>query len=139
MQWKHAMAERRATAADAVVARNIRVYRLAKGMSQSDLAAVLGVTFQQVQKYEKGANRVASGRLVRIAEVLEVPLMALLQGSGNAPGSSAESSLRLISDRRAFRLAETFAKIRDSKLRLSLVDLVERVARAQRDRRGKRT
>ena len=65
---------------DAVVGRNIRFTRLAKGLPQSGLARGLGVTFQQLQKYESGTNRVGVGRLVRIAQALDVSVTALLAG-----------------------------------------------------------
>jgi transcriptional regulator with XRE-family HTH domain len=60
-----------ATSIDKQVGLNIRVHRLAKDMTQEDLGEKIGVTFQQVQKYEKGTNRVGSGRLYQIAEILK--------------------------------------------------------------------
>src|ERR1051325_562705 len=74
------MPGRRADANDAIVGRNIRVHRLARKLSQLALATAIGISFQQLQKYEKGANRVGAGRLVRIANALGVPVMALLAG-----------------------------------------------------------
>ena len=74
------MRKRRADAGDAVVGHNIRAHRLVRQMSQSDLARAIGVTFQQVQKYEKGANRVGAARLVQVASALGIPATALLQG-----------------------------------------------------------
>src|SRR5215510_9331927 len=65
-------------AVDALVGHNIRIQRHARRMSQTALAERLGVTFQQVQKYEGGVNRVGAGRLTRIAAVLGVPVTALL-------------------------------------------------------------
>lgn len=64
-----------ATAMDRLIGQKIQIFRKAKGMSQGELGAPLGVTFQQVQKYESGANRVGSARLVEIARVLEVPIL----------------------------------------------------------------
>jgi transcriptional regulator with XRE-family HTH domain len=68
------MARRGPDAVDKLVGRNIRVLRLAKGLSQTELADELGVTFQQVQKYEKGTNRVGSGRLLKISAILGVKI-----------------------------------------------------------------
>ena len=65
---------------DKVVGRNVRVHRLAKGMSQTDLANELGITFQQIQKYEKGTNRVGSGRLFEISVILGVSVLTLFEG-----------------------------------------------------------
>ena len=69
--------------ADAAIGARIRTYRLQRGMSQSALAEKLGLTFQQVQKYEKGANRVAGSRLVEVCNILQVRPEELL---GNGDG-----------------------------------------------------
>ena len=65
---------RRSDARDGEVGRRVRTQRLAKGLSQTELGERIGVTFQQVQKYEKGTNRIGAGRLSRIAQALEVPV-----------------------------------------------------------------
>jgi len=124
---------------DGAVGRNVRIRRMAKGLSQSQVAKRIGVTFQQVQKYEKGANRIGSGRLVRIAEVLEVPVTALFDGVDGPTNSRAPSLLRLLADPRSLRLAQAFAAIKDGALRVSIVGLVERAADAvsRPRRRGK--
>ena len=102
------MPARRADADDATVGHNIRVQRLGKKMSQTALADAIGLTFQQVQKYEKGVNGVGAGRLVRVAAALDVPVMRLLDGvagaaapmrprcakAGRSPASSALSKAR---------------------------------------------
>ena len=99
---------------------------MAKGLSQAQLAHRLGVTFQQVQKYEVGANRIGTGRLVKLAAILGIPVAALFD---SADGSDpARSLLALIADARAFRLAHAFAAIQDTTVRLSLVKLVEEIA-----------
>ena len=110
---------------DVAVGRNVRVWRIAKGMSQERLANQLGVTFQQVQKYESGANRMGPSRLVRVAAVLGVPTAVLFDGT-----EPSRPSLALVSNARSFRLAHAFAAIKDGTLRLSLVNLVERLAAA---------
>jgi transcriptional regulator with XRE-family HTH domain len=129
------MAAKRPTAIDTVVAHNIRIHRMAKGVSQTELAEVLGLTFQQVQKYETGANRVAAGRLVRIAKILQVPVMALFDGVEGASGPNAQSPLRLIVQPHSLRLAQAFSNLRDPHLRLALVELVEKAAAARPPRR----
>jgi len=116
------------TSLDVAVGRNVRIWRMAKGLSQSQLASRLGVTFQQIQKYEVGANRIGTGRLVKIAAILGVPISVLFEGSDGAGQSSA--LLSLVADSRSFRLAHAFAAIDNPSLRLSLVNLVERVAAA---------
>lgn len=78
---------------DRMISRNIRLHRLARGMTQAELGAALGITFQQVQKYESAANRVSSGRLLRIAQILKVDIRSLLGVTNGAEGfASAKSS-----------------------------------------------
>src|SRR5262245_40757589 len=113
---------------DVAIGRNLRIWRLAKGLSQAQLAHRLGVTFQQVQKYEVGSNRIGTGRLFKAAAVLGVPIAALLEGADGADHTAG--LLSLIADSRSFRLAHAFAAIRNSALRLALVGLVEKIAAA---------
>jgi transcriptional regulator with XRE-family HTH domain len=124
------MPAKSADATDVLVGRNVRIRRLARGVSQSQLAKRLGVTFQQVQKYEKGINRIGSGRLARIAEVLRIPVAALFDGIEAGPQWDPASSLHLIADRRSYRLAVAFNVISDPVFRLSIVTLVEGLAAA---------
>ena len=117
---------KRPSSIDIAVGRNVRIWRMAKGLSQAQLAHRLGVTFQQVQKYEVGSNRIGTGRLVKLAAILGVPIAALFDGTEGA--DPARSLLALIADKRAFRLARAFAAIADNTARLSLVNLVEKIA-----------
>jgi transcriptional regulator with XRE-family HTH domain len=112
---------------DIAVGRNVRIWRMARGLSQAQLASRLGVTFQQLQKYEVGANRIGTGRLVKVAAVLGIPIATLFDGADTDP---SRSLLALVADARAFRLAQAFAAIDNSTLRLSLVYLVEKIAAA---------
>src|ERR1043166_9354483 len=66
---------------DALVGRNIRICRLQRGLTQTELGHHLDVTFQQIQKYENGATRVGASRLTQIADALSVPLATLFDGS----------------------------------------------------------
>ena len=133
------MGGRRADGNDAIVGGNIRVHRLARKMSQTGLAEAIGLTFQQVQKYEKGANRVGSGRLVRIADVLGVPVLTLLAG---VPGVGRQtpvepSAVGLIAKAKPLRLVKAFAAIEDQALRNALVVLAEGIARLAQARRAR--
>jgi transcriptional regulator with XRE-family HTH domain len=110
---------------DVTVGRNVRIWRMAKGLTQAQLAKRLGLTFQQVQKYEIGSNRIPTSRLVKIAVILGVPIAAFLEGTTDAEPS--RSLLALVSDRRSFRLAQAFAAIKDNTCRVSLVNLVEKI------------
>ena len=111
---------------DKVVGRNIRVHRLAKGMSQTDLANELGITFQQIQKYEKGTNRVGSGRLFEISVILGVSVLTLFEGGKATLAKGDDSSpFNLLADPLSLRLVQAFSEISERRTRHSLVDLVE--------------
>jgi|ERR1051326_1614308 transcriptional regulator with XRE-family HTH domain len=118
---------KRPSSIDIAVGGNVRIWRMAKGLSQAQLANRVGVTSQQIQKYEVGANRIGIGRLVKLAAILGIPIAALFDGAEGADPS--RSLLALIADKRAFRLARAFATVRDTTLRLSLVNLVEQIAK----------
>jgi transcriptional regulator with XRE-family HTH domain len=120
---------RRSDANDAVVGTNIRVQRLAKRMSQSRLASQIGISFQQLQKYESGVNRVGAGRLVRIAAALGVPVMVLLDGVAADRKADTPSLARLIAHRHPLRLVQAFAAIGDRDARRALLALTEGFAR----------
>jgi transcriptional regulator with XRE-family HTH domain len=125
--------KRRPNSADIQVGESIRAHRLIAGISQSDLAKQLGVSFQQIQKYEKGANRVGAGRLPQIAELFNVPISALFKGyADTSPGKRTGSAVpvRLISDQSALELLTAYADITDRAIRRCLVELVDRIAKA---------
>lgn len=95
-------------------------------MSQDSLAQKLGVTFQQIQKYEKGTNRIGAGRLPLIAEILNVPIAAFFNGA--AVGASGTVPIDLLTDTASVRLLTAFQAISDSAIRRNVSGLVERVA-----------
>jgi transcriptional regulator with XRE-family HTH domain len=118
---------------DVEVGQRIRIQRLQSGLSQTSLAEQLGVTFQQVQKYEKGVNRVGAGRLTKIAKVLGVPVSSFFgahdTGSTERTERGAASSpLKLLTVPGALRLLRAYAQLNDGKMRRSIVELVENVA-----------
>jgi transcriptional regulator with XRE-family HTH domain len=125
--------KRSPNAADSEVGESIRAHRLIAGMSQTDLARKLGVSFQQVQKYEKGTNRVGAGRLPQIAEIFNIPIGALFDNHAEtSPGRGKASSapVRLITDPNVLKLLTAYADITDRAIRRCLADLVERIAKA---------
>ena len=127
------MSVKRPDPVDIEVGHRIRIERLARGLSQTALANQLGVTFQQVQKYEKGVNRVGAGRLTKIAEVLGIEVSTFFSGKeileGGQPKNSGESSpLKLLTVSGAFRLLRAYGDIEDSNLRRAIVDLVEQIS-----------
>lgn len=125
------MPSKKPNAVDVSVGKNIRFRRLERGMSQTSLANQLGVSFQQLQKYEKGTNRVGASRLMQIAHALKVPVTAFFEGVSEAPvdhDAALRSPAALLATPHALRLAQAFAQIPDANLRLSVVTLVEKIA-----------
>jgi transcriptional regulator with XRE-family HTH domain len=118
---------------DAEIGRRIRALRLERGLSQTELGNFLGVTFQQIQKYEKGSNRVAAARLERVAELLGVPITFFYTGPeaiGPRTGSvdSVNAGLEFLETAGAVRLVRAYSKIHDPSMRRALVELTERIA-----------
>lgn len=123
-------------AIDVHVGSRIRLQRALKGMSQTTLAEGLGITFQQVQKYEKGTNRVGSSRLLAIANILGVPVAWFFEDGpvspptplGMGPGSGREIT-EFLNSAEGLSLNRAFAAIEDDKVRRKVVDLVKTLAR----------
>ena len=130
---KHVRA-RRADNRDAEVGRRVRSRRLECRLSQTELADRIGVTFQQVQKYEKGVNRIGAGRLQRISEALEVPISFFFgasAGGGDARSNSgAESIFGFMQTSGSVRIVKAFHKIKSRKARQLLVEMAEELADA---------
>jgi transcriptional regulator with XRE-family HTH domain len=122
---------RRADLRDAEVGRRVRARRLERGITQTELATRIGVTFQQVQKYEKGVNRIGAGRLQRIAEALEVPVTFFFGGNETpvtaASGDDA-SVFGYLQTSGAIRIVKAFYRIKDRRTRQLLVELAERIS-----------
>jgi transcriptional regulator with XRE-family HTH domain len=123
--------KRSPTAADTEVGESIRAHRLIAGMSQTDLAKKLGVSFQQVQKYEKGTNRVGAGRLPLIAGIFNIPISALFNAHAETSagkGKASAAPVKLITDPNVLKLLTAYADITDRTIRRCLAELVERIA-----------
>ena len=115
---------------DVTVGARICIFRTHRGMSQSDLAEKIGAAFQQVQKYEKGTNRVGASRLSRIAGVLGVSIGELFESSGDKP-ADLKSPFQLLSGRDALRVLTAFSRMSDPRVRRAVAQLVEAVADLQ--------
>jgi transcriptional regulator with XRE-family HTH domain len=104
---------KRALQEDVDIGRRIRLQRINKGMSQSDLGVACGVTFQQIQKYEKGTNRVGGSRLKQIADALDVTPAYFFASNGKANADEAATSetLALLTKPGALRLLSNYAKL----------------------------
>jgi transcriptional regulator with XRE-family HTH domain len=117
------------TSDDVEVGQRIRARRMAKGMSQTNLGDLLGVTFQQVQKYEKGVNRVGAGRLVRVADALDVPV-SFFFGATDVGSDDTRAILGFLDTSYALRLLRAFSRIPQGEVQRAVVDLVECIAPA---------
>jgi transcriptional regulator with XRE-family HTH domain len=115
---------------DIEVGRRIRLRRTALGMSQTQLGDELGITFQQVQKYEKGVNRVGASRLVRIAEVLKTSVQFLTNQTADREEPWVSE---LLVQPYAMDLLKAYTSIKDKKVRASLLRLVDEIVEQERE------
>ena len=121
---------------DEHVGRRVRMRRRMLAMSQGKLGDALGLTFQQVQKYEKGTNRIGASRLQQISHILQVPVAFFFEGAPNAsaPHGSHGSALSIaqidnfVSDSNGLRLIGAFMRIDNAALRRRIVMLVQEIA-----------
>jgi transcriptional regulator with XRE-family HTH domain len=130
------MAKKAPNPIDKHVGSRVRMRRMMLGMSQEKLGDALGLTFQQVQKYEKGTNRIGASRLQQISQILQVPvafffegapvLNAPVEGMREAPSPAYVSDFLATSD--GLSLTKAFMRIKNPKLRRRIVDLVEQIA-----------
>ena len=120
---------------DKHVGSRVRMRRMMLAMTQTDLGDALGLTFQQVQKYEKGTNRVGASRLQHISQILQVPVAFFFEGAPHQPGQpkglgeapSPAYVSEFLATRDGLNLIKAFVHIK-SKLRRRIVDLVEEIA-----------
>jgi transcriptional regulator with XRE-family HTH domain len=130
------MAGKKPNPVDTHVGSRVRLRRMLLGMSQERLGDSMGLTFQQVQKYEKGVNRIGASRLFQISKILDVPVQFFFEeapyagvGDAGAPRGMAEPDseafiLEFLNSREGLELNRAFVKIADAKVRKSVVDLV---------------
>jgi len=119
---------------DRHVGNRVRTQRMLAGVSQEKLGDALGVTFQQVQKYEKGTNRISASRLQQIANLLEVEVSVFFQGAPSraslaaAAQSNGSEVLDFTLTSEGVQLNRAFVKIKSNDVRRKLVDLAEALA-----------
>jgi len=127
---------------DKHVGSRVRMRRMMLSMSQEKLGDALGLTFQQVQKYEKGTNRIGASRLQQISQILQVPVSFFFDGAPHVPGTGRSEGMgeapspAYVSDFLAtsdgLALTKAFMRISDAKLRRRIVDLVEQIAASEK-------
>ncbi|MEZ5828426.1 MAG: helix-turn-helix transcriptional regulator [Hyphomicrobiales bacterium] len=135
------MAGKKPNPVDAHVGSRVRLRRMLLGMSQERLGDSMGLTFQQVQKYEKGVNRIGASRLFQISKILDVPVQFFFEeapyaGEAGTSRGLAESDsegfiLEFLNSREGLELNRAFVKIADAKVRKSVVDLVRALSSSE--------
>jgi transcriptional regulator with XRE-family HTH domain len=124
---------------DQYVGSRVRMRRMMLGMSQTALGDALDVTFQQVQKYEKGTNRISASRLQQVCDILQVPVPFFFEGlpeAQNVTGSkerqhSVKEFMDFMTTRDGLALARAFMRIPNVQMRRRIVDLVEAIEEHQ--------
>ena len=127
------MSPKAANSIDAFVAGRLRMYRKQLGLSQADVAKQLGVTFQQIQKYEAGLNRIGAGRLFQLASLYGVAIQDLFpKNAGTADGAKRGEKLDEVAGfavtPEGWKLCEAFLRIKDTRQRRIIVSLVQEMA-----------
>jgi transcriptional regulator with XRE-family HTH domain len=131
------MAKKSPHPVDVYVGGRVRFRRALVGMSQDKLGEALGLTFQQVQKYEKGVNRIGASRVFEIARILDVPIQFFFEGfDGQREAAGfAESDdgqfMQLLHSPEAVQLCRYFADIKDPKVKKRVLDLVKTLAEGE--------
>ena len=133
---KQATVKRATNPIDKHVGSRVRMRRMMLGMSQTKLASGLGITFQQVQKYEKGTNRMGASRLQHISHILQIPVPFFFEGvphlpgepSGIEPAPSPAYVFNFLATRDGLALTKAFMRITEPGLRRGIVHLVEEIA-----------
>lgn len=122
---------------DVHVGSRVRLRRMLVGMSQEKLGEQLGLTFQQVQKYEKGTNRIGASRLYQIARILSVPVQffyddmaeaAARPQAGFAEPDGAENVMDFVSSSEGLSLNRSYTRIKDAAVRRRVLDLIRTLA-----------
>ena len=129
------MPKKQANPIDGQVGNRVRLRRMLVGMSQERLGEHLGLTFQQVQKYEKGVNRIGAGRLFQVAQILGVPISYFYEGVIEQSAESMRKGdattppvMEFLSSGEGLQLTLAFMRIKDSKVRKRVIDLVKSLA-----------
>ncbi|MBA9071699.1 transcriptional regulator with XRE-family HTH domain [Methylobacterium sp. RAS18] len=129
----HSASPKQATKEDVIVGLRIRTLRRSRGLSQTALGIAIGVSFQQIQKYENGANRVGAGRLSDIARVLGASVSTFFEEGEDAAAHEKIEVFDLLRAPGAVDLLNAFITIKDDQLRGEVLTVVRSVARMEQD------
>lgn len=120
------------TLVDNHIANNLRQFRLIAGISQDELGALVGVTFQQIQKYEKAKNRISASRLFEFSQILSRSVADFFEGAEPESGliSNKAKKYQILFDSEVESLIKAFSRIDNSQSRKSLISLVNSIAKS---------
>lgn len=130
---------------DVHVGSRVRLRRMLVGLSQEKLGDSMGLTFQQIQKYEKGVNRIGASRLFKLSQVLDVPVQFFFDGmpaseesrsSGVANRDTEAFLFEFLNTRDGLELNRAFIKVSDPEVRRSVIDLVRSLGRGKKSRKS---
>jgi transcriptional regulator with XRE-family HTH domain len=126
---KQSFEGRKINEVDLIVGRNLKAHRLRNNLSQAELASRIGVTFQQIHKYESATNRIGSGRLFKLAQVLRIPVNSLFEGAKVVGDGAAviENPSEILAETGALEMMRAFRRVEASKRRL-IIGLAEILA-----------
>jgi transcriptional regulator with XRE-family HTH domain len=114
---------------DRLVGRRVRLLRKCQGMSQTELANAIGLTFQQVQKYEKGTNRISASKLFEIAQALNVEVAALFaDATASNAGADAEAEDSVVPSRTNLQIVRTLSQVRNARVQRKVLELISALA-----------
>jgi transcriptional regulator with XRE-family HTH domain len=113
---------------DALIGERVRSRRMETKMSQAILGEALGVTLQQIQKYEKGTDRIGSGRLLKIAGVLECDVMEFYAGINSDQTIASTPLLTFMATKDGVAIIKAMLKIKNEALRRTVIDIAEKLA-----------
>lgn len=125
---------------DVHVGARVKLRRMILGMSQETLGKALGLTFQQIQKYEKGVNRIGASRIFELSQLLDVPIQYFYEDYGDtgaarsqglAEPDAGEAFMQLVNSPEGVELCRHFAEIKDPKVRKRVLDLVKTIAETE--------
>ena len=122
----------KATEIDVMVGARVRVRRIELDLTQQELGRKLGITFQQIQKYESGHNRISAGRLKEISRVLQVPIAYFFADADEqGPGAPPVTAMKLTAEAGAVDLLMAYARVESLALRKSIVTMVRSLVQNQ--------
>ena len=127
---------------DVHVGARVKLRRMILGMSQETLGKSLGLTFQQIQKYEKGVNRIGASRIFELSKLLDVPIQYFYNDYGDTIGAASDTArsddgdmfMTLVNSPEGVQLCRSFSEIKDPQVKKRVLELVKSIAETERDR-----